>query len=269
MRTAIIFVMYFIFTVLFAVSAAALSTPKATPSISGSFCVNNITGAMRNVLVKNGIPQACHKNEQLVAVINFDSAPTATATPIASPSPGEPTPAPSPSPIACQGCVVDANGTEVGPLYPVGADAQQQTEVLVSINGVPMALPVGEKGFVSGADTDVQFTRWFPTADCTGQSYMLVGGDGNGGVDVQPLVEVASVQRGPYIFEGVVWYANPQWSQVTMQSVQACSDPTECDASPCANAGNTAPNLGTWLAGTPATFTLSQLGFAAPFTVNP
>src|SRR6185437_10677998 len=109
------------------VTAHAASTPKPTPSVTGQFCVSNATGAMRNVLVKNGVVQPCRRNEQLVAIINFDSAPTpapsATSTPApGAPAPPSPTPTPTATPTAkagdpssCTNCVVDANGTEVGP----------------------------------------------------------------------------------------------------------------------------------------------------------
>lgn len=270
---AIVLLVYLTVLIIAARPAHAASTPKATPSPTQTLCVNVRTNVVRDILSNNSA--GCHKNEVEVSIdtlLATQATPAPTATPSGAPTPtASPTPTPVPDPTAtptqsaCDyGCVMDANSKIVGPLYPVGADAQQQTEVLMSINGVAMSLPVSDGGFVTGPQVNVQFSRWYPTTDCTGQSYIVVAGDGNGNVDVQPLVEVASVQRGPYIYGTTVWYAQPPWSNITMNSVQAYIDPTGAPTSSCQSAQDV-PNLGTWLAGPPASFNLSNLGFVTPF----
>lgn len=268
-----------------ALAVYAQPSPKPTPAVTGNFCVNNNTGAVRNMLTKSGVPQSCHKNEQQVAIINFDSAPTPDPAPTKggpaptpTPSPGDPTPTPvdpTPTPTAtptatptvkgdspCSGCVVDANGKEVGPFDYSGNDAQQQQIVDVAVNGVELGLQVSQSGFVDEQQTGVQLLLGYQSADCSGQAYIVVG---SGDVNVQPIVEVSAVQRGPYVFGNTVLYAQPPWSNVTFGSVQGFADPNQPSTSGCETPGQ-APNLGTWLAGPPASFNLDNLGFTAPFS---
>lgn len=250
----------------------AQPSPKPTPAVSGNFCVNNSTGTVRNVLLKNGIAQPCHKNEQTVAIINFDSAPTPTpqpsATPSAAPSSSATaTPSPTATPVGMSGTVIDSNGKVVGQLDQDSSDAQQGSIVDINIAGVPLGLLISRDGFVDEQLNGVQLTLWYTSTDCTGQPYIIVGGDGNG-LDIQPLVEVAAVQRGPYVYGNTLQYAAEPWTEVTMKSLQAFADPTQPSTSGCENAGNTAPNLGTWLAGPRAGFNLSTLGLVPPFEVQ-
>lgn len=258
--------------VAYAIGALAQPTPKPTPAVTGNFCVNNATGTLRNVLVKNGVVQACRKNEQLVAIINFDSAPTPDPTSTTAPSPGAtptPTPAPSASPTVggdpsnCTNCVVDSTGAEVGPLTPIGNDSAQEEAVVVSVNGVALGLPANQSGWIDLSQNNIALLLWYPQANCQGQGYISVVP--NPPSDAQPLVELWGVQEGPWITGNTVWYANPPLSIITPLSFYSTTDPTvPPNANTCQNAQQ-GTNFGNYLAGPPASGSLADKG-TPPFS---
>lgn len=266
MRRIVITIVILICISIFCWSIAVLAAAKPTPSITSNVCINNATGAMRDLF-----KGSCPKGWQEVALWNFISAPS--PAPTASPNPSGPAPdptataTPSPTPVVqCQSCVVDAEGNEVGPLYLDGIDPEQEEMVLVTVGGVAMALPVNDSGWVSYQTNNIQFLLWYPEANCAGQGYIAVADSPPS--DAQPLVEVWGVQQGPWITGSTVYYAQPPWSVITALSFYGTADPTVPPTSATCQNALQGTNLGVYLAGPPASGSLSGLG-TPPFTVNP
>ncbi len=198
---------------------------RPTPSPTSGICVNKITGAMRDALDERGITQPCHKNEfgvSLQALIALGQA---------TPSPSQ-TPAPTPTPSGAQNAaiVVDANGTKVGNLF-VGAGLSEIGElVTVSINGVLLAIQTGANGFADHVITGGDLVEFYPTQDCSGSGYLILGGGGNlngAPLNIIPLVQVDSIGNGPYVFNNTVYYAQAPYSNTTFRSFQNFADPTQ------------------------------------------
>lgn len=262
MRRTIIALMVATSLIVFAYS---VGHTQPTPIISGNFCVNARTGAMRNQLIKNGIVQACHKGELLAAIINFDSAPTPNST--ASPQPSStptadptasasPTPTATPSPQAqqCSGCYVDANGTEIGPTLGTN-DAFAET-VMLKINGVAMGVPISQQGFVDEGGG----TLFYQSADCTGQAYVAVGI--NATQPYNPIIEVDDGLTAPFTAGSVVWYAQTPLQTFTANSQEGFADPSNPATGVGCYTGNGPQTI---QAGLPAHFDLNGLGFVPPF----
>jgi hypothetical protein len=263
-----------------ALAAYAQPSPKPTPSITSNWCINNTSGATRVVLSKNGKLQACHKGEQLVPIISLDSAPaqpapsaapssdpsaTATVAPTPTPDPTA-TATPAPSQSNCTDCVIDANGNEVGPLEVINAPYDEV--VLEIIGGVAMELEVSPVGFVSQySQQNIDMVLYYPTADCSGQGYLALYDQGGSEQNIQPIVQLNYAEGSPYVYNNVVWYAQPPYSSLTMNSLQGYGDPTQPSITGCETPRGEA-NYGTLLVGPPASFNLNSLGLTPPFSVQ-
>ena len=244
------------------VFACAQATSKPSPSPSASFCLNKATGAVRDVLINSaGMPQPCHKNEIGTSLAELQ---VLEGGPVPSPS-ASPGPTATPGTASCEGCVVDSTGKEVGPLSE-NSDPDQGNLVLVTVNGVAMALPVaqGSPGWVGGLQTGAPLALFYPTTDCSGQGYIPVStsiGANDQPLQVVPLVEVNDGQGGPYIFGTTVWYPQPPFSIITANSIQTKTDPSQGgDCSPLQSSQ-------AFFGGPPASGSLLPLG-TPPFNVQ-
>jgi hypothetical protein len=258
-----------------ATTAHAASTPKPTPAVTNTWCVNQTTGSTRIVLNKNGKIQYCRKTEQQVTIINLDSAPSpaATATPI-----GDPTPtatasvAPTPDPTATATStpsaqdpalhVTDANGNIVGPV--VNTDTPYNDDVAIIVNGLGLAIPYDQNGFLNDY-TDLQLgeTVWFTSPDCSGTGMMTVYQVG-GQPDNIPLIEMTVGNTAPYVYNEIAYYAQPPFTTQTFNSIEAFADPTQPSISGCEKLDQSQ----TYLAGTITSFNLGSLNFTPPFSLG-
>ena len=265
MRRTIIAILVLVCISIFCWSIAALAAAKPTPSVTSNVCINNATGAMRDLF-----KGSCPKGWQEVALWNFISAPSPAPAPTASPNPSGPAPDPTATatPVAqCQSCVVDAEGSEVGPLYLDGIDPEQEEMVLVTVGGVAMALPCTT--MLAGSATRLTtFSSCFGIQKRTASDKATSPLPTARTSDAQPLVEVWGVQQGPWITGSTVYYAQPPWSVITALSFYGTADPTVPPTSATCQNALQGTNLGVYLAGPPASGSLSGLG-TPPFTVNP
>lgn len=177
-------------------------------------------------------------------------------------------------PIRTAPIVVDAKGHKVGTLFGEGLGQLTQMAV-TTINGVPIGLPVGENGFVDEATTGSfgYLVLWYTTADCAGQGFIALG-TGSDPATGKPLDIVPLLQEttdggglGTYIYNGILYYAQPPYQQLNGFSDAFFTDP---NLPPVGGCQNVPPqSVETFMGGPVTSFDLNLLKLTPPFKVKP
>lgn len=161
--------------------------------------------------------------------------------------------------------VVDSKNHKVGNVFFNGANPQENTLVLIQVSSTDLALMWGQDGFADESQNGIPVTLFYPTADCSGQGYIAVGGGGSPAITTVPVVQPSVGQQGPVIVGTTVYYAQPPLSNIVMNSAQAFLDPN--GAGEGCSPGFGGQPLGTYMAGPVTSFDLSSLGFTPPFSI--
>lgn len=170
--------------------------------------------------------------------------------------------------------VVDSKGHQVGTLFGEGLGQLTQMAV-TTINGVAIGLPVSETGFVDEATTGSfgYLILWYPSADCAGQGYVALG-SGSDPATGKPLNIVPLVQEttdggglGTYVYDGILYYAQPPYQQLTGVSYAYFTDPNQPPVGGCQNVPP--QDYQAFMGGPVTTFDLSSLNLTPPFKVRP
>jgi hypothetical protein len=182
--------------------------------------------------------------------------------------------------------VVDAKGKTVGPIvgpWPAQPSGQANL-VFIKVDGLDLELPAAQSGFLDNATSPDNslygsFTQYFASSDCSGSPLLSVSSEdglnnlnpGHVEAGLLPLLETSIFPTnnsfpgsGPFVFNGVLYYAAAPFSIVVPGSSQSSTfggDPTKLGS--CVVEGPSSI-----VAGALTSEPVSSLGFTPPFSAE-